>query len=71
MIDICELNYTGNRPEVWFRWKNVDMVADLDPGVINPVVIRGSAEGCEVPVIFNDYKKLQQEINRYVEHGNR
>ena len=65
MIDIDGLDYTGSRPEVFFRFRGVDMSADLDPCVIAPVVIRGSAAGCEVNVEFREYEKLQEAITRF------
>ena len=66
MIEIDSLDYTGNQPQVFFRFRGIDMSADLDPGVIAPVVIRGSAVGFEVDVKFSEYEKLQDEINRFV-----
>ena len=59
--------YAIENGEVWFRWNGVDMVADIDDWVVNPVVIKGTAAGCEVDVKFSDYKGLQQAINKWCE----
>ena len=66
MIEIDSLDYTGSKPEVFFRFRGVDMAAHLDPGATAPVVIRGSAVGCEVDVQFTEYGKLQDAVNRFV-----
>ena len=62
-MDVCGIE----NGEVWFRWKGIDMTADLDPGVVDPVVIRGTAVECEVDieVKFSDYESLQQSINEW------
>lgn len=41
------------------------MTADCDPGVLRPVVIRGSAEGTDKAVDFSDYKELQKAMNTW------
>lgn len=66
MIDSIEFDYTGSKPEVFFRWRNLDWAADLDPGVVAPVVIRGSAECYDVAAEFTDYAGLQQAINKKI-----
>ena len=71
MIEVDSLDYTGSGPEVFFRFRGIDMSADLDLGVIAPVVISGSAVGFEVDVEFSEYEKLQEEINRFVESSSR
>ena len=65
-IEIESIDYTGIRPEVFFRFLGIDMSAELDPGVTTPVVIHGSAVGAEVDIKFREYGKLQKAINRFV-----
>ena len=66
-MEICGIDRTGTRPEVHFRWRGVDMVADLDPGVTEPVVKRGTAQPAEWigQVAFDDYSGLQRAINEF------
>lgn len=63
---IDSIDQSGDKPEVLFWWKDIAMFAELDPGVLHPVVIWGTAEGFEVSVEFNDYAALQKEINEYL-----
>jgi hypothetical protein len=67
MIEIDCLSYTGKGPEVFFWYRGIVMSADLDPGIVDPVVILGSAVGFDVDVKFTDYRLLQREINCYVD----
>jgi len=66
MIGNIEFDYTGEMPEVFFTFRGIDMFADLDPGVIDAVVIKGSAQGAEVEVKFSHYRELQKAINEAV-----
>ena len=65
MIDIEEIDYTSCPREVWFWYKGIAMFARLDPGVVNPVVIYGSAEGCDVDINFHEYILLQRAIDQW------
>jgi hypothetical protein len=62
-IRVETLDYTGTKPEVFFMFNGTSMSADLDPGVVNPVVVHGSAVGMDVDVEFYAYRELQKAIN--------
>lgn len=64
MIEICELKYREKK--VFFRWRGLDMMARIYPDYIMPIIILGTAEGCEVKVEFNDYSKLREALDLYV-----
>ena len=66
MINVDSLDYTQTKPYVYFWYKGVEMEAELDPCVKKPVVIKGTARGCEVDIVFNKYEDLQREINLFV-----
>lgn len=65
MIEICGIDKTDRGNEVAFRWKGIDMTAMLDPKYPYPVIVNGSAEGCEVDVKFGDYGRLQIDVDEY------
>jgi hypothetical protein len=67
MIDVEQIDYASNPPEVWFWYKGIAMFATLDPGVVDPVVVRGTAQGCDVDINFHEYDRLQQAVNQWVD----
>jgi len=43
------------------------MDAELDPCVIKPVVIKGTAQSCEVDINFHEYEELQRQVTLFAE----
>lgn len=68
MFKIHCLDYCGNKPEVHFRYNKIEMFAELDVGVVQPVVNWGTANGFDIDVEFTkaQYKELQKAINEFV-----
>lgn len=68
MITIDCLDYSGSKPEVHFHYGSIAMFAELDIGVVQPVVDWGTANGFDKDVEFtrDQYKELQRAINEYV-----
>jgi len=67
MIDIEGFDYTGSNPYVYFWYKGIAMDAELDPCVIKPVVIKGTAQSCEVDINFHEYEELQRQVTLFAE----
>ena len=66
MIEIDGIDRSGSKPLVCFWYRDIPMDAELDPGVVDPVVIKGSAQGSEVDVNFSEYGKLQEALNKWM-----
>ena len=66
MIDIDSFDYEGGKPYVYFWYKGIAM----DAGLVfmefgKPVVIKGTAQGCEVDINFDEYEELQREVTLF------